>query len=332
MVGSGVHGDVVPGVPNGPGLHRLRRPRTDVEPHRATGRDLSSLPGIAGRLRGGRLSKARHQLPETRPLGGRGGHDVDEVLVAEAHRLPLPAPVQVGLGARGHLRVGEAHRHPDDLAPVQLTPGGRPEQGQQLGAGADRVVDEQVLVQPGGEDGDARRPFNEVEDVLDDAGRQGRRVTHPDVRVHDGGPRVEDGVVELQAHGHHDVLQRRDRPAGVDDQEVAGRPPPGHGLAVAQRDRPVEDDGAVQIGGDEPAWHGSPFRSGPGGCRSPRSRRSAPHEPPRRRRGLESSPCGPSWPASWSASWAASWAGAPGASGARGPTGRSREGGCVSRG
>ena len=32
---------------------------------------------------------------------------------------------------------------------------------------------------------------------FDNAGRQGRGALHPDVRIHDGGPRVEDGVVKL---------------------------------------------------------------------------------------------------------------------------------------
>ena len=167
------------------------------------------------------------------------------------------------VGGGGGLQVqGNAH----DGAAGQVRRRPAPEQGEQIGARAQGVVELEVPGERGGEDRDPLLAAQHVQDLLDEAVGQGAGLDDPGPPVGQDGPRVEDRVVVVDVEAVQGAAQRRDRAAGVHHQQVAGLAPAAHGGGVGRRDRPVEDDRPVDVGGqqpaDSPSHIGSPQASG----------------------------------------------------------------------
>ena len=93
MVGDGVHVQVVPGVADGPDLDALSR---------------------QGPVQEGSQARA---------LGGAGGHEVEELLVAVAVQGALPALAEVLVEALAQGVVGDAQGHADEAVGVHLLQG-----------------------------------------------------------------------------------------------------------------------------------------------------------------------------------------------------------------
>ena len=128
-----------------------------------------------------------------------------------------------------------------------------------VGGQADRVVQHVVALEGRGEHGDgglgdiANRPHDRPHLV----GLKRPGAVHPTGRVDDGRARGADGVVVVQADGrrgpgHLDgVLHQPHRAPRGQHEEVTGGPPAHEGLGVGLPDGVVEDEGAVEIRGEQ---------------------------------------------------------------------------------
>ena len=181
----------------------------------------------------------------------------------EAHGGVAPAARDLGLHARHERRVGDAQRDADDGAPGQVGPGRLREQGEQGRVGADRVVELEIAFERGGEDGDTGLALKQIEDLLGQAVGQGPGLQDVVVTAGQGGAGVEHGVVEVQTGAAQGRAQRGHRAPGVGHEEVAGVAPSRHGLQVGPGDGRVEQDRAVDVGGQELA-HRPSLRVRPG--------------------------------------------------------------------
>ena len=227
MIGGLVHGDVVPRIAETPGLDARAR----VRPVRA------GEPG--------------DQILQAGALGGAGGDDVEELLVADHFDLPAPALGQVGDDALACGVIAHAHGNSDEAVPGHLL--GR-HGNEHLEDRRDLVVgvrDDVVGLQRGSEDREPVDPLQGHDDLVGQAVGQEAGGQHAVVAVGEHRPGERDRIVEDDAERLEGVAGGEDRLAGVHHQQVPGRPPPSHGLAVGGRDFPVEQNGAVQVGGDE---------------------------------------------------------------------------------
>ena len=222
-----MHGDVVPGVARAPGLDALTR---------------------VGAVVGGEEIDQRGQA---RALGGAGGHDVEEVLVLEGDGDVAPAVRDLGLHTGQERRIGDAQRDADDGAPGQIRTGRLREQSEQGGIGADRVVELKVAVERGDEDRDTGLALEHVEDLLGEAIGQGPGLQDAVVGADQGGTGVEHGIVEGQVVAAQGRAQRGHRPSGVGHEEVAGVAPACDGGQISRGDGRIEQERAIDVGGQE---------------------------------------------------------------------------------
>ena len=128
-----------------------------------------------------------------------------------------------------------------------------------VGGQADRIVQHVVALEGRGEDGHPR-PADEADRPGHGphlVGAERASAVHPTSGVDDGRARGAHGVVVVQADGrrgpgHLDgVLHQPHRAPRGQHEEIAGGPPAHEGLGVGLPDGVVEDEGAVEIRGEQ---------------------------------------------------------------------------------
>ena len=208
---------------------------------------------------------ALQESSQAHALGGAGGHEVEELLVAVAVQNTLPAPRDLLLETRAQGVVGNAQGYADEAVGVHLL------QGHVLEDRQDRrdlvvVVSQDVIsLDGGGVGGHPRQVDGAGRHVAGDAVGQVAGREDLVAAVDEDRPGEDDAVVEVDAQRRQDVAGGEGGLAGVHGQEVAGGPPAGHGLAVGRGDGAVEDDGGVQVGDEESGHTGSLLLEGCGG-------------------------------------------------------------------
>ena len=124
------------------------------------------------------------------------------------------------------------------------------------------VLDDVVGFQRGGEDGEAVDSAQAHDDLMgqavgEETGGQNAIVAVGEHRAGEG-----DGVIEGESDRLQGVAGGEDGLASIDHEQIAGRPPPSHGVEVGGRDLAVEQDRAIEVGGDELGHVCTPRNSG----------------------------------------------------------------------
>ena len=175
MVGDGVHVQVVPGVADGPHL---------------------DLPPRQGPVQ---------ESPQPGALGGAGGHEVQEVLVAVAVQDALPPLGEIVIKAIAQGVVRDAQGHPDEAVGVHLLQGHRLEDRQDRGDLVVVVGQDVVGLDGGGVGGHPRQVDGAGRHVPGDAVGQVTGGEHLVAAVDEDRPGEDDAVVEDDAQGLKDV-------------------------------------------------------------------------------------------------------------------------------